>query len=132
MVDYQRNCTGSNTVNKCAVCVAATGVCKATGVCAFNCPAPLAHSTLAANRCAAKTFPCANAGIDCIDSSECPELDCAALGAFEINKCDYNCDAGYVWNGVACVAGAKVVGQEGKMPFYIPAGVSPAVLKVKK
>lgn len=60
------------------------------------CPTALPNSTYISNTCV-----CTKSGCRCAGTCS-GAATCAKTGA-----CNYNCDPGYTWNGVACVVAAK-------------------------
>lgn len=101
--DYTQSCTKTGSPN----CKAPGTACSGgnpciidIGTCACGCPSPLLNSHQVSNCSAVASFscPCRAVILVCLAGS-C--TGCAGT-------CGYDCDVGYVWNGVACVSPVTV------------------------
>jgi len=100
--DYTQNCVSSGT---CSCRTAGffclnDDQCRIAGTCACACPAPLPNSSLVNNLCTVtRTHTCT-----CdVTYNLCDPPGTCTCGCTPPAGCQYNCDPGYAWNGVACV-----------------------------
>jgi len=91
--DYTRSCVEKGTCE----CELIETYCKITeDLCNCACPSPFPHSHQVGNFCDASIVSCGLPAQDC----PCSCVQCSG-------HCSYDCDVGYVWNGVACVPKAR-------------------------
>lgn len=98
MPDYTQPCSsiGSHLCRFNEACIVDPDCDVLPDTCSFACSPPLANSHLTGNTCVVGYTPCV-----CIKSV------CTQEGGSEwctiSGDCEYDCDPGFVWNGVACV-----------------------------
>jgi len=109
--DYTKPCTVSGAPTcKGAETPCVSGLtCKTnSGTCACGCPAPLPNSSQVSACSAVLNYICV-----------CDDLEgvCTGTGICQcVGTCGYNCDLGFIWNGVACVP--AVVAEERFDGYY--------------
>jgi len=102
--DYTQSCTvgGTCTCKSGTDCSTSDPGCV-TQTCSCSCPSALANSTYVSDSC----DPLYAGNCLCTGTPK----KCASLRTCTCNcgggACSYNCDAGYTWNGVACVSAEK-------------------------
>lgn len=122
MPDYNKNCIASGLITcqniNCIGSVDCGGICNTveSTPCSCSCPAPLANSHYISDNCTPAHQNCfcgllAGACRCRITTSLC---NCSG------GQCQYECDAGYIWNGSACVIPSKSVGNSNPYILLLP------------
>jgi len=125
--DYTLLCVTSGSVTCVSVTCTASlpdclGTCTTNFTCACACSAPLADSHYVSDTCISSHATCRCRLISslCRCSVTAPTCSCAGT-------CAYECDVGFSWNGVACVAPSNIVNVSSK-PYISLLGILYAVI----
>ena len=125
--DYTQVCN-----DDCAVATGSCGAglpctvasdCRKNFTCTSTCPAALAHSSLTLNACVCGELGCTWVSKKCSGAN--PSCTVVVSG-----DCEYTCDPGYTWNGVACAVPTAAVTPQGDGLVWIRVGMLKKVFRI--